>query len=175
MSKPIIITPEFRSPKKIIFDIETTGLDSFNDRITCICLFIDNQVTSIWGPDEKKLLEDFWKKISDFDVLISFNGDSFDIPFLIKRSLINRVRTKKIESLDLRKKCNGFWFSYNSKENGKLSDWAKVMGIEVATDSGASMRKYFIEEKWEEIEKHCKEDVTITSKLYELCKFCNVA
>jgi hypothetical protein len=92
----------------------------------------------------------------------------------MKRCLINRVPVKKVESIDLRKVTNGFWFSYNQKERGKLSDWAGVLGIPVESQDGYAMIKCFLEAQWDEIEKHCKEDVSITTKLYELCEFCNL-
>ncbi len=45
----------------------------------------------ILAPSEKVLLESFWKVASASDLLVSFNGRRFDIPFLIVRSVVNEV------------------------------------------------------------------------------------
>src|SRR5690554_1075125 len=78
------------SDKKVCFlDIETTGFSrKFNQIILIGFLYFDNSKTEVIQifagnkKDEKNLLSEFVKYISNFEVIITFNGDAFDIPFI---------------------------------------------------------------------------------------------
>lgn len=60
-------------------DIETTGLGSFDDHVTSIALYDGRQVrTYVHGRN----LERFEIDIADYDLLVTFNGKSFDLPML---------------------------------------------------------------------------------------------
>ena len=90
---------------EIILDIETDGLHSITNRITCISFMnIDNlEIKSFCGKDEKEILINFWNMFNENDTLVTYNGDGFDIPFIIKRSLILNIPMKRIiNKLDLR-------------------------------------------------------------------------
>lgn len=74
-----------------ILDIETTGLNPES------CFFVlggiisyeSNSLEQFFVEDpakEKEILEIYLKKLSSFDVIITYNGHSFDIPFIIKRA-----------------------------------------------------------------------------------------
>lgn len=69
--------PEFRE-LAVYLDIETTGL-GYYDSITTIALF-DGRFTS-WYVNGQNL-EDFVKDIFKYRLIISYNGKSFDIPFI---------------------------------------------------------------------------------------------
>lgn len=79
--------------KKVCFvDIETTGFSrKFNHIILIGLLYINNLKTEVIQlfadneKDEEKLLSEFVKFISDFEVIFTFNGDAFDIPFINSR------------------------------------------------------------------------------------------
>ena len=85
---------EIFQKKKIIiyFDIETTGFS----RKYCIvyligCMYYsgDELIYTQWLAenfnDEANVLIAFNKFIKDFDTVIHFNGNSFDIPFVTER------------------------------------------------------------------------------------------
>ncbi|MFA5076024.1 MAG: ribonuclease H-like domain-containing protein [Patescibacteria group bacterium] len=44
---------------------------------------------------EKEMLEQFWQGVSKYQDFVSFNGRSFDVPYLMIRSAINQVRPSK--------------------------------------------------------------------------------
>ena len=44
---------------------------------------------------EKEMLERFWHGAKEYDEFIDFNGRSFDVPFLIARSAVNKVKITK--------------------------------------------------------------------------------
>jgi predicted PolB exonuclease-like 3'-5' exonuclease len=162
-----------------IFDLETTGLNSSEHRIICISSTIvgSNKMVSFYGIDESQMIEDFWNHIrtNDIRTLISFNGDGFDYPFLVKRSLIRRQKiVKNITLIDLRKVVNSFYTSYNKFEKGDAAFWAQTLGIPIQTTNGGTMPILFLEGKYEEIKKHCEEDVMVTEKLFDLCRYCEL-
>lgn len=94
------------SIENILFlDIETTGFLSSSSSIYMIgCAFFkdDNWVIKQFFADnideEKQLLISFFEFVSDFDYLIHFNGNTFDLPFINakaqKYDLANPLQSK---------------------------------------------------------------------------------
>jgi uncharacterized protein YprB with RNaseH-like and TPR domain len=163
----------------IITDLETTSLDpSENGRVTCISTynFDDDKIISFWGQDEIKVLSDFWNYIENLKcpTLVTFNGSSFDIPYLIHRSIVRSQKISKYNHIDLRHVVNSFFTSYDKRAKGTLGYWAAVLGIQQKTPGGAQMIALFLEKKYDEIEKHCSEDVCVTKALFERLKLCGL-
>jgi len=70
--------PEFRE-SAVYLDIETTGLDRYFNDITTIALYDGQSIkTYVRGQN----LEDFIEDIQKYKVIVSYNGKSFDIPFI---------------------------------------------------------------------------------------------
>jgi uncharacterized protein YprB with RNaseH-like and TPR domain len=160
---------------KFIMDIETNGLNPIKNRIISISLLeISNSIpTTFYGEDEKRTLEQFWNCIRDCEGVITFNGDSFDLPFIIARSLIHQVKIRKdLKNLDLRKIVNSFWYSYEKHSNGTLRDWASILGFIVETEDGEKMIELYNKKNWKEIVFHNSEDVKITKLLHQRCLEC---
>ena len=70
-----------------IFDIETTGLNPFYNKVILIGMLYYNgsqlileQLFCRSSREEMKLVAAFVEKIKSFHLLISYNGDNFDIP-----------------------------------------------------------------------------------------------
>ena len=163
----------------ILFDIETTGLiEDLLERIVCICAYnINTNLTKCFsGEDEAKILSDFFVYISSCESpnLIGYNIDSFDLPFVVRRAVVHKQKIPWFNTVDLRKVANGFKFSYNRNERGKLRDWALVLGMNVGTPAGSEMFKLYHEKRFKEIEAHCIEDIEITKKLYEHVEACGL-
>jgi uncharacterized protein len=69
---------EFRHDVAYI-DIETTGLSKFDCQITTIALFDGNEIkTYVQG----KNLADFKSEIQKYSLIVTFNGKTFDVPFI---------------------------------------------------------------------------------------------
>lgn len=105
---PDILTDIFNDSKFAIFDIETTGLNpSYNKVILIGMLYMENNEIFIeqffcnTSKDEKELLNSFKDKFSRFDYYITFNGTTFDIPFLNKRFAKNNIDFKLDSYLNL--------------------------------------------------------------------------
>ena len=70
--------PEFRSSIAYV-DIETTGLDRGRDEITTIALFDGRSIrTYVQGENLGRFADD----IQDYRILATYNGKSFDVPFM---------------------------------------------------------------------------------------------
>jgi len=70
--------PEFRN-STVYLDIETTGLDRHYQSITTIALY-DNQEIKTYVQGQN--LDDFIEDIQQYKVIVTYNGKSFDIPFI---------------------------------------------------------------------------------------------
>ena len=89
---PNLISNDFRSKNICFFDIETTGLSSNYNQIILIgvlCLEGDRVYIKQFFADrldeEKEILTLFKECLYSFDHIVSYNGKSFDIPFLKNR------------------------------------------------------------------------------------------
>lgn len=160
----------------LIFDIESSGLDPFISKVASICLKnpLTNQLFVFCnGRDEKKTLEEFWGFVRSNEPvdLIGFCSNTFDIPYLLRRSIIQDVKVyTQFQTKDLRKIANGFFYSYNSHEPGKLVDWASALGFQRKTSLGSEVPELYAQDKFDEIKEHNIEDVQITELLYNRLK-----
>lgn len=75
----------------LFFDIETTGFSGETSQLYLIgCTYFDGFGWRLiqWFADtrqaEKELLDSFFEFLKRFKILIHFNGDRFDIPYLLK-------------------------------------------------------------------------------------------
>jgi len=60
-------------------DIETTGLDALEDIITTIALYDGKNINYYVNG---KNLDDFKKDIKQYKVIVTYNGKTFDVPFI---------------------------------------------------------------------------------------------
>ena len=70
--------PEFRNAT-VYLDIETTGLSRYYETITTISLY-DGKSIFYYVKDQN--LDDFPEDIKQYKVIVTYNGKSFDVPFI---------------------------------------------------------------------------------------------
>ncbi|MBR1992720.1 MAG: ribonuclease H-like domain-containing protein [Firmicutes bacterium] len=80
----------FKGMKIGVLDIETTGLDPSRNKFILGGLFdiqsgTMHQFFAESRSEEKQALEKFYELISDFDMVITYNGKHFDMPFIARR------------------------------------------------------------------------------------------
>jgi predicted PolB exonuclease-like 3'-5' exonuclease len=127
--------------------------------------------TTFIDADERKLLTDFWKFCETNKMLYGFNTDSFDTPFIHIRSLVNGVNLVDVHTCDLR----AVLFMYHRSPNnafkkGRLHDFARHFGIEPKTGSGKEVIDNWNLGKFDEIVKHCEEDLEMTHAMFTRMK-----
>ncbi len=90
-TSPIIET-YFNNKKWGFFDIETTGLNHSRDRIILVGILVYENNRGILKQflaeslkEEELVLEKLVKEIENLDIIVSFNGKSFDANFIDKR------------------------------------------------------------------------------------------
>lgn len=101
-------------PKDILFfDIETTGFSGDTSQLYLIgCTYYTPAGWQLiqWFADtkdsESQLLHAFFKLLSQFSIVVHFNGDGFDIPYLLKRCAHYHLdyTFSNVESIDIYKK-----------------------------------------------------------------------
>lgn len=94
-----------------VIDIETTGLNPDRSRFILGGLVVPDdqgkraiQLMSESRDDEAALIQAYLSELNQLDILISYNGDHFDLPFLTRRIRHNRIAEAGLplyQSLDL--------------------------------------------------------------------------
>ena len=131
--------------------------------------------------DEEEMLRKFWEAARHYQVFITFNGRSFDVPFLMIRSAIKGIRPTKdlmrgrylyqhnpeALHIDLLEQLT---FYGASRKKGSLHLWSRAFGIESPKAGGVTgddVAPLFKKKKYLEIAKYNVGDLRATSALYE--------
>lgn len=181
----------FSKKEKIIyFDIETTGFS----RKYCIvyligCMYYsgDKLCYTQWLAenfnDEANVLMAFNKFIKDFDTVIHFNGNSFDIPFVTERGKKYNLEFDfdNYQSIDIYKPVSKLNHILKM-ENNKQKSFEKLLGINRSDPfSGGDLIevfKHYVESKDERLLfpllLHNKEDVWNMGVLTDLLSISDI-
>lgn len=130
---------------------------------------------------EKEMLENFWNGIKEYSEFISFNGRSFDVPFLMTRSAIHKIRPTKnlmsnryLNSQDFNAKhidlMDQLTFYGAVRKKGSLHLLTRAFGIKSPKAEGITgddVGPLFKAGKFLEIAKYNVGDLQATKKLYE--------
>lgn len=126
--------------------------------------------------NEKEILQEFWKKLADYQQIITFNGRGFDCPFLMIRSAINNIKPSKnlmpnryssdmhIDLLDR------LTFYGSMRRRFNLHMWCKAFGIDSPKEgevTGYQVKDLFKEGQFLKIARYCLSDIIATKKLYQ--------
>lgn len=131
------IFPHFRQ-NTVYLDIETTGLSESQDHITTICTYDGAEIKHyVYGQN----LDHFIDDIARYDVLATYNGKIFDIPFIER--FFGREITKT--HIDLRYLLRNLGFS------GGLKNCEKQIGLDRGTLDGVD--GYLAVLLWQEYKK----------------------
>lgn len=124
------------------------------------------------GADEAELLANFWKTITPDDVLIGHNLLGFDLPYIMGRSVIARVKPSR--RIDLRRyrpdtvyDTMQVWCGWEAGKYPKLDTLAAIMGFAGKTGSGAEVAGWVAAGEWEKIKAYCMDDVRLTRSVYQ--------
>ncbi len=177
-----------RVPSLEKIGIDDTPLDWSFGRIVCIGLSIGKPVSERgaaadfledkcqelnWaGPDESSILENFWKAIQPGDYAIGHNLMGFDLPYIMGRSVICKVKPSR--SFDLRMYSTAYvydtqqvWSNWGRRKFAKLDTLAAIMGFAGKTGSGAQVAGWSAANEWDKIREYCMDDVRLTRAVYQ--------
>lgn len=175
---------------------ERTALDWSFGRIVCIGLSISGRAgaagflagvagaasaasappvpnESCWaGADEAELLRNFWGAVLPDDYLIGHNLLGFDLPYIMARSVICKV--KPTRRIDLRRYRTDatydtmqVWSGWEAGKYPKLDTLAAIMGFEGKSGSGAQVAGWVAASEWDKIREYCLDDVRLTRAVYQ--------
>jgi hypothetical protein len=155
--------------------------------IVCIGALVAHRDNGVWIVDalgarhvgdrtEKQLISAFVDRIAELSPqLITFNGNSFDLPVLRYRAMINKVSAPGLsartyfnryseDALDL---CDAL-SSFSSQGKATLHEICKVMGLPGKPDSidGGEVHRYFQDGKIQEIADYCETDIVNTYRVW---------
>ena len=130
---------------------------------------------------EKEMLIDFWQGVKSYHDFISFNGRSFDAPFLMIRSAINKVKVSIDLMSDryLRNQYRGarhydlldlLSFYGAVRRKGNLHLYCRALGIKSPKAEGITgddVNRLFKEKKYKEIAEYNSWDLIATWSLYK--------
>jgi 3'-5' exonuclease len=123
--------------------------------------------------NEKEILEKFWRIIKDHKQFVTFNGRSFDCPFLMVRSAVNKVKPTRdlmpnryadahIDLLDQ------LTFFGASRRKFSLDMWCRTFGIKSPKEEGITgyeVKNLYKAGKHIEIARYCAGDLRATAEL----------
>lgn len=133
--------------------------------------------------DEARTLRSFWKLLKDFnvnrDLIIAHNGLCFDLPFLIKRSLINRIKPSvKLTFARYRTQpiydTMQVWSNWNWKQYISLADLAEVLKVGVSKTEGMDGSKVydqFCAGNHQKIAEYNLNDVMVLRAIYYVMEY----
>lgn len=158
------------------------SLDPHFGQICCIGIGIDDKIATLAYMPEIDILSAFWELMFDKAnnaKFVTFNGKSFDVPFIIKRSAVHGLLpTAKIST---RKYDTSFHFDCMEVLADFSNDYSKVVSLKTACKiygiphndetSGSDVYSLFMQGKIKEIEQHCAADIKATQQLYQKLKY----
>jgi predicted PolB exonuclease-like 3'-5' exonuclease len=130
---------------------------------------------------EKEILENFWRLSDKYQEFVSFNGRAFDVPFLMVRSAIHKIRPSKdlMSNRYLTSQKYGaihvdlldqLSFYGAVRRKGNLHLWSRAFGIESPKAEGITgddVGRLFREKKFKEIARYNVRDLIATRDLYQ--------
>jgi len=151
-----------------IMDLETTGIDPLNSRITAGG-FLDlktGKIEIIVDKSEEKLIRKITKKLKKGGLrLIGWRIRGFDIPMLVIRALQYKIDTagpNRIYELSE--------YFQNSPTRIDSHNLAQYLGIHCTSSSGRMVPEEWNRQEIEKIKEHLKEDLIMIKEIYEYIK-----
>lgn len=137
--KNVHINDAFFNSKTLFFDIETTGFSAKNTSLYMIgAAYLNDDgdfLITQWLCDEPNnealVIADFFEFLANYDTLIHFNGEGFDMPYLETKCKAYNLpfNFTQINSIDLLKEIRTFG-KFLKLDNLKQKSIEKFLGID---------------------------------------------
>ena len=137
---------------------------------------IDGEMTLVPCADEKSIVKRFWEVSQHYDQFVTFNGHSFDCPYLMIRSAVNKIKPA-IQLMHYRFTDKPHFDLYDKLTNygavrfkRSLHLWCVAFGIKSPKADGTTgddVARLFKEKKCRDIARYCSGDLFATKELYD--------
>lgn len=133
--------------------------------------------------DEAAVLTAFWRAAARFDRVVTFNGRSFDVPFLYLRSAVLDLPISRKDWLGYRFQSEPHcdladqltFYGVSGRDGAarrfNLDFYCRVFGIESPKRQGVTgmdVERMMAEGRYREIAEYCARDVEATAQLYRI-------
>lgn len=153
--------------RKIFFDIETRNI--FDDVGKADPTLLDIALVGVYDSETESyssyLQEDLpklWPLIEKADMLVTFNGDHFDIPLLNKYYAGDLTQIKSLDLLVEVKKSLGRRIGLGVLAEATLKHGKSANGLEAV--------KWWKEGKIDLIREYCLQDVKVTKEIFDYAR-----
>jgi DNA polymerase elongation subunit (family B) len=138
--------------------------------------YSENNNVKYSSSSEEEMLTRFWEYVKKVDAVITFNGRNFDLPFLMMRSAMLKIKPtrnfirKRYDNkshIDLLDKFT----QYGITKKFNLDFYCQAFGIESPKSHGVSgmdVKELYNARKTKEIATYCGHDVRATYMLYKV-------
>jgi DNA polymerase elongation subunit (family B) len=171
--------------------IAMSNVDSFRSKVLFLGEKEKEPVESLASiefvscSNEAELLTEFWEVAYRYESIITFNGRTFDIPFLYLRSAVLNVPISRKDWLGYRFQTEPHcdlleqltFYGVSGREGAarrfNLDFYCKVFGIPSPKESGITgmdVGRLMAEGRGKEVAEYCLGDVHATVKLYKIWK-----
>ena len=170
-----------------VFDIETTGL--FHSRDCIINAGFCSSMGEVWQnftedpADEKRVIEEALERICAADAVVTYNGDTFDLPFLQRRAVKYGLCDKLplLWSVDLYRWLKKYWPVAPSMKSMSQKSVEDAMGLaakrsdEIPGGDCIPLYNYYLQTKDENAKQtillHNADDVRQLARIAWKCSF----
>lgn len=150
-------------------------------QIFCIGYAQNDQPVQIIKGEEVQILKVWWQVADRADLFIGHNIMDFDLRFIFKRSIINKIkpaarhlnlsfaRYRSFPIYDTMREWEKWASSFIS-----LDTLAKALGLESSKEGGidgSQVYDYYLKGEHDAIYEYCKRDVTLTRQIYKRMVF----
>ena len=170
-----------------VFDIETTGL--FHSRDCIINAGFCSSMGDVWQnftedpADEKRVVSEALERIAETDAVVTYNGDTFDLPFLLRRAQKYGLCEKLplLWSVDLYRWLKKYWPLAPSMKSLSQKSVEEAMGLsdkrddEIPGGDCIPLYNYYLQTKDENAKQtillHNADDVRQLARIAWKCSF----
>lgn len=137
---------------------------------------VEEKIIKYKPANEEQMLKYFWKYADQADKMISFNGRNFDLPFIMIRSAINKIKPSKnfiknrydsSHHIDLLEQLT--FYGLTKKFN--LDFYCRAFGIESPKSKGITgmeVKELYRAGRIKDIAIYCGSDVRATFELFQI-------
>ena len=170
-----------------VFDIETTGL--FHSRDCIINAGFCSSMGDVWQnftedpADEKRVVAEALERVAEADAIVTYNGDTFDLPFLLRRAQKYGLCEKLplLWSIDLYRWLKKYWPLAPSMKSLSQKSVEEAMGLsdkrddEIPGGDCIPLYNYYLQTKDEKAKQtillHNADDVRQLARIAWKCSF----